>query len=129
MWIASKYGFYSIVKKAGTDGVAYHIRARTVEDLERLREAAKITNPILYWAPADYKFRILVSKKEFGLIMKALANGVTYPNFKNEIALTPHQSQKLPLYHRLWEGLAAMFDPLSDEDEENGDGYFKGWGK
>jgi hypothetical protein len=118
MWIASKLGFYSIVKKAGPAGVAYHVRARTVEDLERLKDAAKLENTILFWDMADYKFRMLVSKPELKSIMAALANGVTYPNFKAEIASTAHQRPKLPAYHELWMSLAALFDPLSDELEE-----------
>ena len=118
MWIASKLGFYSIVKKSGPDGVAYHVRGRTVEDLERLKEAAKLENTIFFWDTADYKFRMLVSKPELKLIMAALADGVTYPNFKTEIASTAHQRPKLPAYHQLWMNLAALFDPLSDELEE-----------
>ena len=38
MWIASKYGFFSIVKKKE----GFHVRGRSLKDLKNLKKAASI---------------------------------------------------------------------------------------
>lgn len=112
MWIASKFGFYSIVDKPNAGaGPRYHIRARTAEDLDRLKDAAGLDEKVEFWAGADYKFRILTDNNGLVKAMLALAYAVDYPNFKNKVAATDHQRPKLEAYHRLWKMLIEAFDP------------------
>ncbi|MBE7436938.1 MAG: hypothetical protein HS115_00680 [Spirochaetales bacterium] len=98
MWIASKYGFYSIVKKA--DGL--HVRARLMKDLENLITAARIKKSILTWPDADYRYRIIVDDLEYSQIVAALQASVDYPNFKNMIHQKGDQKRKYEAYSRIW---------------------------
>lgn len=99
MWIASKLGFYSIVRKEG----GIHIRARVKRDLENLVAAAKLQRvEILEWKHADYRWRIRVNAAQLTDVYLALMESVDYPNFKSEIAATPDQRAKLGAYHTFW---------------------------
>lgn len=103
MWIASKYGWFSIVQKDGH----FHIRARVERDLELLAEAAVIEHPIETWHDADYRYRIRIPVGEAGdakmaRVFAQLANSIDYSNFKTEIARTPSQRGKLSAYHDIW---------------------------
>jgi hypothetical protein len=113
MWVASKYGFFSIVKKDG----GWHIRARKAADLKLLQKAVGSTfagEKIHLTPDADYCARIFITDHSDGRgavqidrIMSALGESVDYGNFKSMIAETPDQQDKLPAYHRMW---SAMFD-------------------
>jgi hypothetical protein len=111
MWIASKLGFYSIVQKRPGE---WHVRARLRADLVNLvnavcREPAAVVETIEEWPTADYRWRILVTDAgELAGIFAALAESVTYPNFKSEVARRPDQTAKLPAYHDLWHSLHTL---------------------
>ena len=103
MWIATKLGFYSIVKKED----AYHIRARVKSDLERLLDAAndKLSNdyPVEEWPEADYQYRFRVnSHADYAYLFHVLSESIDYDNFKNTIAKTEHQAEKGAAYSHLW---------------------------
>ena len=104
MWIASKWGFYSIVRKP--DGI--HVRARIREDLERLLAASGRGVSIQEWPVADYRWRVVVSPAELAVLMQTLADGVDYPNFKAVVAGRPDQRAKLGAYHELWTELYLL---------------------
>ena len=113
MWVASKYGFFSIVKKDG----GWHVRARKAADLKLLQTAVGSTfaRAKIHLTPdADYCARIFITDHADGAgdvtidrIMSALGESVDYGNFKDMIGETPEQKDKLPAYHRMWD---AMFD-------------------
>lgn len=103
MWIASKHGFYSIVLKEG----GLHVRARKRGDLVNLCAVAHITsNQIIATPDGDYAYRLIFKRprhaKEIERIWMALADSVSYPNFKAIISATPHQREKLPAYADFW---------------------------
>jgi len=102
MWIASKFGFYSIVCK---DDDEFHIRARLRVDLEDLLVATNIDEQIHQSARADYRYRLVVSHQVVRKITTTLAETLDYPNFKNKIAETPSQEPKLHAYHCIWEAM------------------------
>lgn len=99
MWICTKLGFYSIVFKP-TEG--WHIRARVRGDLESLLKA--INRPDLEilksWPGSDYPWRMILSEPDLQLVMQALTKSIDYGNFKGQIARTPDQSGKLPVYSK-----------------------------
>jgi len=97
MWIASKFGYFSIVKKR--DG--YHVRARKQSDLDSLLEG--LTNEeVKVWDKADYRFRIVTKDKDLVMsIFEKLGESIDYDNFKNSLLKTS-QSDKLSFYHRIW---------------------------
>jgi len=100
MWIASKFGFFSIVRK-GED--QFHVRARVRTDLENLLVAADLDEKIHESDLSDYKYRLVVGHDAVRKITSALAETLDYPNFKNKIAETPSQESKLGAYHQIWE--------------------------
>jgi len=108
MWIATKNGFFSIVKKED----AYHVRARVKGDLERLLDAAKRNDdftgdyPIESWPDADYRYRIRLQEgRDYRTLFQVLGESVDYNNFKDKIADTEHQSEKCDAYSTLWSNL------------------------
>ena len=100
MWIASKFGFYSIVCK---DTDEFHVRARLRVDLENLLAAINVDEEIKQSEYADYRYRLVVSREVVKKITTTLAATLDYPNFKNRIAESPSQESKLDAYHQIWE--------------------------
>ena len=99
MWIASKFGFYSIVCK---DDDEFHIRARLRVDLENLLVATNIDEKIHQSDRADYRYRLVVGSDAVKKVFSILCESINYPNFKNQIAETPSQEDKLDAYHDIW---------------------------
>jgi hypothetical protein len=102
MWICSKLGFFSIVKKLG----GWHVRGRCRQDIERLAAAAGIKRGIGNSLTADYAWRFVVNKRELGHVFRALEASVDYGNFKGAIACEDSQRDKLGIYHEWWENMA-----------------------
>jgi hypothetical protein len=101
MWLATKHGFFSIVRK----GDAFHVRARIRKDLLSLVEATGGSfgaERISESPSADYRWRIVASAQEMQVMWAALSSSVDYPNFKSEIAAEPGQRDKLSIYHEIW---------------------------
>lgn len=103
MWIASKYGWFSIVKK--NDG--FHIRARKKLDLAALmvaiiqyRVGGADDYRIIETPKADYPCRIITDNIK--PVMRLLTKTIRYSNFKSEIAANPNQKDKLVCYHDIW---------------------------
>jgi len=107
MWIASKYGFFSVVNKDS----GYHVRARCLGDLKLLRAAVGgdfAEQPIHETPDADYCARIFIpenSKAELHALFAALGESIDYGNFKDAIHHIPSQKSKLPFYTRVWTAL------------------------
>jgi hypothetical protein len=105
MWIASKYGWFSIVKKDG----GFHVRARTEADLHQLQHAVggDFAELKVHITPhADYCCRIFIPGAEgetlLSSVMTALGDSVDYANFKSMIGSSPDQQGKLGYYHAVW---------------------------
>jgi hypothetical protein len=116
MWICSKLGFYSIVRKP--DG--FHVRARTKADLVNLKNALSKefheslirSLEIETWPQADYRYRIRITGLffpcEIFAVFEVLMRTVDYANFKNEVAARPDQRAKLNAYCNLWHSLEQL---------------------
>jgi len=106
MWIASKFGFFSMVKK----GEEWHVRARAKKDLNNLLRAVfpkvsmyKVKGiKILSWDKADYKYRIVIDARVLSRIFMVLEDTLDYDNFKAEVGKTAGQKNKLDIYHHWW---------------------------
>lgn len=97
MWIASKNGFISIVQHRDyPDQVLF--RARVRKDLESLFPKEEIIST----PAADYGYRVFVSKQSAVEIISRQVQEIDYPNFKNAIAKTREQKDKLYAYHDIW---------------------------
>jgi len=100
MWIASQYGFYSVVFKEGV----FHLRARVRGDLENLLRIlpAAVDFDIETWPSADYRYRLRLDANQFGQVWEVLGNSIDYPNFKSRIAQSANQKDRLSTYHQIW---------------------------
>ena len=110
MWLATKFGFYSIVQKqTSNDGpLKFHVRARIHTDLENLLTASGLSHEIQEWPDADYRYRVIIDQKELAQLMAVLAGTLDYGNFKSMIAATPGQRGKLHAYHEIWGVMANL---------------------
>ncbi len=112
MWLATKFGFYSIVRKRAATPTApaeFHVRARVRQDLENLLASAGLPGrEILDWDTSDYRYRFLASAEDVALLLGQLAATLDYSNFKSEIARTADQRARLPAYHRVWEEMMKL---------------------
>lgn len=114
MWLATQYGFYSIVQK---ENGQYHVRSRIQKDLENLIALASQDHKIHRWEGADYRYRIIVEQGDFVEIMGRLALSLDYPNFKNQIARTNDQRDKLHAFHEIWAIMAAFQNRPGTRDQ------------
>ena len=102
MWLMTKFGFYSIVRK---DEGRFHIRSREKVDIENLVKQVPLPEAkIMESSSADYRFRVIVGQKELLSVLTFLGNELDYGNFKGCIDRTPGQSHKP--YHEVWGVLA-----------------------
>lgn len=105
MWIYSTVGHFSIVNKPheAAPGRPFQVRARNAEDLADLIAVAGLKGAKVIKTPeADYAARIAVTAEQLGDVMSALATCITYPNFKDAIAKTRAQADKLDMLHDIW---------------------------
>ncbi|MFN4122941.1 MAG: hypothetical protein ACK4GL_06525 [Flavobacteriales bacterium] len=100
MWLATKYGFYSIVKDERQN--IFKIRARRKKDLLNLFPE----NEIYESDHTDYRFRVIKDQNGLNEFFYKI-NDIDYGNFKGHIAESPDQSDKLKAYGQIWK---AMYD-------------------
>lgn len=97
MWIASKDGFVSIVQNRDLMDTLM-VRARVKKDLLSLFAEERIVET----PEADYRFRVLVPKREMANMLAERIMDINYPNFKSEIVGIQEQRDKLSAYHDIW---------------------------
>lgn len=97
MWIASTDGFISIVQHRELPDMLM-VRARVRKDLLSLFKEEQIIETL----DADYRFRVLVPKKEMAVLVAQKILDLDYPNFKSKVARIPSQKDKLTVYHEIW---------------------------
>lgn len=102
MWIFSRAGFFSAVQKGGRKGQEVCVRARVLEDLDRLRK--------LYWPEmgvvqrsqnTDYPYRVFVSHGTWAKVCEAMARDIDYSNFKDMVA-KEQGYERAHLYGDVW---------------------------
>lgn len=116
MWLFTKFGFYSIVRKQ--DGI--HVRARVRKDLENLKAEASLEGDILDWrkpkpggSRADYPYRIILTDNaDLRRIMRVFADTLDYPNFKGFVGHDPAQQEREEVYSKVWALLGRAFESM-----------------
>jgi hypothetical protein len=111
MWLFTRYGFYSVACASKADGTidtaSLMIRARSFDHLKNLqaRFPALASTEILVWPNRDYRYRIIVPKSAWALVVTELAEEQEWSNFKNETA--HHQGSEGSAYvhalHEVWD--------------------------
>lgn len=102
MWLMTKFGFYSIVRKKPGE---YHVRSRERRDLDNLVKGVPLTGAKIVDTPeADYASRIVTDEATVLAILAFLGQTLDYPNFKGKIDADPDQRHKP--YHEVWRVMA-----------------------
>ena len=106
MWLMTKIGFFSIVKKGNEFGKdTWTIRSRSKQDMENLKKFAWLNGEVLTTPEGDYHYRIIINVEELKDIFDKLPESIDYPNFKRMIHANPEQEDKYPFYKGCWEKL------------------------
>jgi hypothetical protein len=123
MWLFTKYGFFSIVNADTPDGLATDvntvmIRARVSQHLKNLQD--RFSNTVLALAGVDiidsggtdYRYRIILSKKDWAIILYELAMEQVWGNFKDEVARhAPYEhlhSGYIAAIHDVWSVMLGL---------------------
>jgi len=126
MWLFTKHGFYSVVKKKFGDQVKpFQVRGRSKGDLVNLIERCHLDEKVIHTPHADYHYRITVDGEELNRIFELMQKSLDYENFKSMIADQSGQSSKLVAYHEIWNSMnkfQGQDKPPLDMDE--GENYY-----
>lgn len=112
MWLFTRYGFFSVTnarlnrgKSPALDPRRLQVRARSRKHLELLVARFRQLRgyPIIETPSADYRFRIVPRRKVWAKVAAALAQEITYPNFKNECHSNFElEDEYIDALHRVW---------------------------
>lgn len=106
MWLATKFGFYSIVRD-GIDG-GFKVRSRCEIDLKNLCKLSQFKDKKIHFdSKSDYRFRIFISSEELKILMNYFSSSLDYDNFKDKIKTVRNQRDKIPFYNKIW---AVMYE-------------------
>lgn len=107
MWLMTKHGFYSIVRKKSGE---FHVRSRERHDLESLLQRVPLPGVEIQTSSAtDYSHRIIVGREMVLKILQFLGETLDYGNFKEMIHENPDQSQKTTAYGEIWKVMFEEF--------------------
>jgi len=94
MWLFTKYGFFSIVKKQfKEDDPPFQIRSRESGDLKNPCRLCELEKEIIHTPHADYHYRITVDQLDLNKIMNCLEDSIDYDNFKSMIHIDQIKSK------------------------------------
>lgn len=113
MWVFTKIGFYSVVRKPGLGSELLEVRPRRREDLERLNAKTGLKAPILENAGTDYPFRVRMVREVWAKFLGDSAMTIDYENFKEEILFGKVEAKsdrewRHQIYHEVWKILLHL---------------------
>lgn len=117
MWVFSRIGFYSAVKKPGLKSGKLEIRARCRGDLIRLLHATGTKTKIIENEGTDYPFRVRLNKSVWADFVCDQAMSIDYPNFKSTIDTNRFESyvqknRRHKAYMGVWAAMLGLEETL-----------------
>ena len=106
MWLFTNTGFVSAV----SNGKNLMVRARYRECLVPISESAQ--EAIIATPQNDYPYRVTVSHEFFSKWVAHMASGITYKNFKSEVATTRGYKFAHPLM-KVWSVMHEAEDSMA----------------
>jgi hypothetical protein len=103
MWLFTNTGFVSAV----SNGQDLMVRSRDRESLEPLAESAH--TEIISTPQNDYPYRVIVTHEIFSRWAAHMAAGISYKNFKSEVAMTRGNDFAHPLM-KVWSAMHEIED-------------------
>ena len=121
MWLATSFGFFSIVQKPGDAAKrTVTVRTRVKGDLEKLRDQyLPQLGSIRVNAGTDYKYRASVSHLDFGIALLRIGLDIDYDNFKHCVAKR-QGTGRAQVYSELWQVLLTLQDNEQGSSSEGG---------
>ena len=124
MWVFTKSGFSSVVKKPGLAPDELEVRARLRKDLEELKKQTGVKSKILTNAGTDYPFRIRMKREIWAKFLADEAMAIDYPNFKDEVLFGKSENPRRrkhrhDVYFDVWKALLSLSDPLGKRQRCN----------
>jgi hypothetical protein len=120
MWLFTRYGFYSVACADKPDGSidksSVMIRARCADHLKNLQQRfpSLASAEILVWTNRDYRYRLIVPKSVWAVVVTELAEEQEWSNFKNEVS--HHQGSEGSAYvqalHEVWIVMNRLQDTI-----------------
>ena len=104
MWLFTTDGFYSAVNDDYCNKGEIMVRARVIDDLERLLGKLDINADILVIRNADYRYRVKLTYQQWADYVASEAASIDYPNFKNAI-ITKDEYDRASAYMKCWEAM------------------------
>jgi hypothetical protein len=113
MWVFTRSGFFSVVKKPGCAPDELEVRARCRRDLEVLQKQTGVKSKILANAGTDYPFRIPMRREIWAKFLADEAMEIEYANFKDEVLFgnreTPRRRRhRHDVYFEVWRALLSL---------------------
>jgi hypothetical protein len=113
MWIMSRHGFFSVVKKPSCAPDELEVRARCRKDLEVLKKQTGSKSKILTNAGTDYPFRIVMRQEIWAKFLADEAMEINYANFKDEVLFGKSETQRgrkhrHDVYFEVWRALLSL---------------------
>lgn len=102
MWLATKFGFYSIVDSEEYNKIV--IRGRKISDIKNLIDSVESLKncKLVITRRSDYLCRIYVNMRQLADVMSLLIINLDYSNFKDMIYANKDQKDKSSYYTRIW---------------------------
>src|SRR5262245_10898578 len=104
MWLATNFGFFSVVQKQGDRDLT--VRARARQDIEALRAYCPELGPTISTPLRDYGCRAVVPHKAWAMTMAKIGEAIDYSNFKDSVA-EQQGYERASIYTTVW---AALYD-------------------
>lgn len=112
MWIATDFGFFSIVQKPwDKDRGTLTVRARVRGDLVNFMSKAGASTSIVEDQEADYRYRVQMPAADVATVLGFAVAGIDYDNFKNRVGLR-QGGKRATIYARVW-GVLLELDKMN----------------
>lgn len=112
MWLFTPEGFYSAVQHKDDPNLIM-VRARAKTHAERLVQAlppAERPEIVKTPPPADYLWRVTLTRAQWVFLVAKFASDIAYLNFKNEAHKRQHPPGYMNALHALWGDMLRMQD-------------------
>lgn len=113
MWLCTKDGFYSVVKKGGVPDRPLCLRGRVRRDLENFlniigKDAVGSGYMIFKGFGTDYLYRCFISPEDLKVFLTYQAAHLDYNNFKNSIPYSNDGDFRHDVYMDTWIALSRL---------------------
>jgi hypothetical protein len=113
LWIATDFGFFSIVQKSwDKDLGTLTVRARVRDDLVAFVARTGASTSIADDPLADYRYRVQVPAADVATVLGFAVAAIDYDNFKAHV-VTKQGIERAAIYGQVWGILRRLMRPVA----------------